>query len=93
MTVNSLSIIWKGKMETRNYCRQKEFVNHLKEFEGNEWRSVLFTHVKLKVVPVNDQAPRHEDEWEMEEVQLHAFLSSELHGGELSASDRCCVSV
>jgi hypothetical protein len=55
---------------------------------------ICFIHTcEVKVVAVNDQAPRHEDEWEMEEVQLHAFLTSELHGGELSASDRCCVSV
>jgi len=48
-------------METRNHSRQKEFVNLLKEFEGNKWRLVLLTHMKLKVIPMHDQAPRHED--------------------------------
>jgi len=49
MTVNSVSIIWKGRMETRYNSRQKESVNLLKEFEGNKWRSVLLTRTKLKL--------------------------------------------
>ena len=37
---------------------------------------------EVKVIPVHDQAPRHEDVQETEKIQFHAFLTADLDGGE-----------
>jgi len=43
----------------------------------------------MKMYPLLNYAPCHEDVWEME-VQLHAFLNLALDGGEWSASCPDC---
>lgn len=37
---------------------------------------------EVKVIPVRDEAPRHEDVQETEKTELHAFLTADLDGGE-----------
>jgi hypothetical protein len=54
MTVNSLSVIWKGKMET-NITVSEGIFKQSKESEGNKRRAVLLRRVNL-FIPVHDQA-------------------------------------